>query len=169
MHAARGRVSRTGLVLIAWILLAACGAPRPEGAGSALPVPDSSINAPDTVIEEIRYRLTGGIAGFDLELRLAGGGGLTVIEAGRPARSGQLAVAEWREVVGLATAARMAELKPQYGAPGSVVDALNEVVTVTGGGRTITVAVAGDPRDEPPPSFGELANRLREIALTKAK
>ena len=162
MHAERGWISRMGLVFIGSVLFTACGAPRQEGAGSAVP-------AADTSIEEIRYRLTGGIAGFDLELRLAGGGGLTVIEAGRPARSGQLAAAEWRDVVGLATAARMAELKPQYGAPGSVVDALNEVVTVTGGGRTITVAVAGDPRDEPPPSFGELANRLREIALTKAK
>jgi len=161
MHAERGWISRMGLVFIGSVLFTACGAPRQEGAGSAVP-------AADTSIEEIRYRLTGGIAGFDLELRLAGGGEFTVLEAGHPARRGQLAAAERREVAQLAAAARMEELKPRYGIAGSVVDALDEVVTVTGGGRTISVAVAGDPRDEPPPSFRDLANRLREIALTRA-
>lgn len=160
MQAARGWVSRMGLVFLSWILLAACGAPRQEGAGSGVP-------APETSIEEIRYRLTGGFAGFDLDLRLAGRGEFAVVEAGRPARRGQLAAAEWRELAQLAAAMQKAELKPQYGIPGSVVDALNEVVTVTGGGKTISVAVADDPRDEPPPSFRDLATRLREIALTR--
>ena len=160
MHAARGWVSRMGLVLLSWILLAACGTPRQEGTGSGSP-------APETSIEEIRYRLTGGIAGFDLDLRVASGGELSTVVAGHPVGTGQLTAAEWRELAQLAAAMQKAELESQYGIPGSVVDALNEVVTVTGGGRTISVAVTDDPRDEPPPSFRDLATRLREIALSK--
>ncbi len=162
MHAARGWLSRMGLVLTAWVFLAACGAHRQEGAGSGTPAPVLSI-------EEIRYRLTGGIAGFDIELRLAGGGEFTVDEAGRPARRGRLTADEWRQVEQLAVAMQAAELRPQYGIPGAVVDALAEVVTVTSGGRTTAVAAAGDPRDEPPPSVRELADRMREIALTGAR
>jgi hypothetical protein len=118
-----------------------------------------------TAIDEIRYRLEGGFAGFDLELRLAGGGSLVVVEAGRSVRTGQLAAAEWQEVARLAGAARLAELKPRYGSPGVAVDALYEVVTVKSGSRTIAVEVAG-VGDEPPERFRDLANRLREIALT---
>lgn len=160
MHVARGWASRTGLVL-AWLgLMAACRSPRADGVNPRVP------EAEAIAIDEILYRLEGGIAGFDLELRLLGGGSLVVVEAGRSVRRGQLAGAEWQEVVRLAGAARLAELEPRYGSPGAVVDAWHEVVTVKSGTRTITVDVTGDPGDEPPERFRDLANRLREIALT---
>jgi hypothetical protein len=184
MYQAWVGAARAGLVLACLAGVATCRSPRPEGAASQEPgsgpeehparphetsgsaTGRSPAAADSTGIEEISYRLTGGIAGFDLTLELAAGGSAVVSEAGRPVRRGQLSTPEWQEVRGLVGAARVAELKPRYGQAGAVVDALHEVVTVSSGTRTIAVVVDSDPRDEPPEGFRALALRLREIALT---
>jgi hypothetical protein len=140
----------------------------PDGRPSDSPA-DRAPAAPagEAPIDEVIYELTGGFAGFQLELRIQNGGEAMVYDAGQLARRGELTSAEWQELVGLIEAAALPQLASEYGrVDRSMADAMRQVVSVRSRGGTVSVATAGGPDDGPPESYVALARRLMELALT---
>ena len=122
-------------------------------------------------MDAIAYELHGGIAGFDVKLRVrpAGSGAgaqADATERGTPSRSGILSPADWEALVGLVDAADLSRVKPAYGREGAVADAFHEVLAVERAGATTRVTVISDMADEPPEALRVLLERLRELALT---
>ncbi len=165
MRAALGWLSWAGPVLMCLGLAAAC---RSAGkTPSREPAAPATRAVPDTTTsDQIVYELRGGFAGFDLELRIETDGTAVVRDAGRVTRRGHLTMDEVKALNVLVHAARLPELKPEYGSAGAVVDGMSEVVTVRGDAGTFVVRINSDPADEPPAGLEALTRRLRELALT---
>jgi hypothetical protein len=145
-------------------------AAAPASAPPAPTHPAPAPSAPTTIgaaIDEVTYEVTGGFAGFQLELRIRKGGEALVYDAGKLARRGQLNAREWVELVELIDAARLPELVGEHGRDdGSVSDSMRQVVSVRSAGETVTVATDGGPGSELPAGFTALTRRLMELALT---
>jgi hypothetical protein len=116
--------------------------------------------------DEVVYELEGGIAGFQIELRIDRGGAAVVRDAGRGERRGQLGADDRADLARLVAAADLDHLAPAYGRPGAVVDGMAEVVAVRRGDRSVRVSAVTDPANEPPAALRDLFTRLRGIALT---
>lgn len=79
--------------------------------------------------DEVRYTITGGVAGFDRAMRIAPDGSYRVEEAGRTLRRGRLSGAQLQELKGLLKEVDWEALKPRY-IDGRVVDSLDQTVSV---------------------------------------
>jgi hypothetical protein len=118
-------------------------------------------------IDEVIYELSGGFAGFRLELRIRNGGEASVHDAGELTRRGRLTGEEWAELVDLIEAAALSALDSEYGrTDGSVADAMSQRVSVRSGEGTVSVGTAGGSIDEPPAGLVALSKRLMELTLT---
>src|SRR5262245_45954677 len=146
MRAGRGRTWTCRLGLLGLLgptlgLLVGQPACRPNRNPDSTPVKV----APTTIV----YELHGGFAGFDLVLSVqraaeeagtAGGAKLppdeaVVEEKGRIVRAGNLGPEGWAGLEALLAAADLPRLRSQYGRPGAVSDAMEEVVTVRRAGQ----------------------------------
>lgn len=99
--------------------------------------------------EEIRYTISGGVAGFDRTFRIAPDGSYRVSEAGRTVRSGKLSGANFRELKRLLTEVDWAKLRLEY-LDRKVVDSLHQSVSVRMA-RSEYITTVGTGGSPPPP------------------
>lgn len=117
-------------------------------------------------IEEIRYEITGGIAGLQLRLDIDSSGNALVYDRERLTRGGRIEAPEWQELKTLVEAADLTELKASYGRTGDVADAISEILTINRDGRTVQISLVTDPSDQPPERLHALTRRLMELTHT---
>lgn len=111
-----------------------------------LALPGCGKESVDFAYEEVRYQVTGGIAGFDRSLRIAPSGAYRVLDGGSEVRSGRLSGAQLRELKRLLSEVDWAGLKPRY-IDGTVVDSLHQTLSVRTANleHLTTVGTQGDP------------------------
>jgi hypothetical protein len=110
---------------------------------------------------EVRYSLSGGVAGFDRTIRIAPDGSYRLTEAGRGEQTGKLSASALRGLKRLLSEVDWAELKGSYRDP-KVVDSLDQTVAVrTARAEYITTVGTGG---EPPPAVAALLTYLSSIA-----
>lgn len=100
----------------------------------------------DFAFEEVRYTISGGVAGFDRTIRIASDGSYRVSEAGRTVGTGHISAASLQELKRLLQAVDWVGLGMEY-IDRKVVDSLHQSLAV----RTIrvehttTVGTGGNP------------------------
>ncbi len=135
--------------LLAVVLLAATGCGK------------ESVSFP---FEEVRYTLSGGVAGFDRVLSVRPDGSYEIMDDGRSVRRGRLPGEHLRALKERLAAVDWLDLQPEYSDP-KVADALFETVIV----RTemqkheTTVGTGGTPPAELSDLLVFLADRAREL------
>lgn len=83
----------------------------------------------DFSFEEVRFSITGGIAGFDRTIRIGPDGSYRVSDAGRSVRSGRLSGESLRRLKQLLAEVDWDAVKPAY-TDRKVVDSLHQMVSV---------------------------------------
>lgn len=117
----------------------------------------------DFPFDQVRYDLTGGVAGFNRSMRIAEDGSYRVEEAGRSLKTGRLSRVQLAELKRLLSGVDWAGLKPRY-IDGRVVDSIHQELSV----RTerleyiTTVGTGGVPPEPVAALLSFLSDRLRE-------
>lgn len=106
---------------------------------------------------DIKYSVTGGIAGFDQRMVISADGSFQLADRAKTVGAGRLAAKDLKALQAQVAKVRWASLAQQYVDP-KVADALLETVTVTIGTKTYTVTVGtgGNPPDELKELLGQL-------------
>ena len=104
----------------------------------------------------VRYARSGGFAGFDDHVTVTTGGRVKVASRTTEKRF-TLSERRLRALRAAVRDARFGSLRPRYGPPSPVSDAIRE--TVRHAGRTVVVETTGDP----PARLERLLDRLRRL------
>lgn len=109
---------------------------------------------------ELRYRIAGGVAGFDRALLVAASGEYQAFDRERPGAAGQLSEMDRTELLGLIGRVKWPGLADAYTNP-RAADAMQESLTVRIGDRSYAVTVGS--RGSPPPDLERLLEFLRQM------
>lgn len=120
-----------------------------------LAAPGCSRESVQFSFDEVRYAVTGGVAGFDRSMRIADDGSYQVREGGRVRESGRLSGAQLVELKRLMKAVDWENIKTRY-IDGRVVDSLDQTVEFRRG-RVSYITTAGTGGDPPEPVAALLA------------